>query len=47
MLGGLLVVKVSTMGLPPTTRSNAILIILMVVFFAYVTSLLLEDRGDP
>ena len=47
MLGGLLVVKVSTMELPPGTRSNAILTILMVVFFAYVTSLLLEDRGEP
>jgi hypothetical protein len=47
MLGGLLVVKVSTMGLPPTTRSNAILIILMVVFFAYVTALILEDKGEP
>ena len=47
MLGGLLVVKVSTKGLPPTTRSNAILLILMVVFFAYVTALLLEDKGEP
>jgi hypothetical protein len=47
LIGGLLVAKVSTMGLPPTTRSNAILLILMVVFFAYVTTLLLEDRGDP
>jgi hypothetical protein len=47
LIGGLLVAKVSTMELPPTTRSNAILIILMVVFFAYVTTLLLEDRGEP
>jgi len=47
LIGGLLVAKVSTMDLPPGTRSNAILIILMVVFFAYVTTLLLEDRGDP
>ncbi len=47
LLGGLLVTKVSTMDLPPGTRSNAILIILMVTFFAYVTTLLLEDRGEP
>ena len=47
LIGGLLVAKVSTMGLPPTTRSNAILLILMVVFFAYVTALLLEDKGEP
>ena len=47
LLGGLLVAKVSTMELPPGTRSNAILIILMVTFFAYVTALMLEDKGEP
>lgn len=47
LIGGGLVAKVSTMELPPTTRSNAILLILMMVFFAYVTALLLEDRGEP
>jgi len=47
MLGGLVVVKVSTMELPPGTRSNAILTVVMVVFFAYVTALLLGDRGEP
>jgi hypothetical protein len=41
------VAKVSTMELPPGTRSNAILIILMVTFFAYVTALMLEDKGEP
>jgi hypothetical protein len=35
------------MDLPPGTRSNAILLILMVLFFAYVTALLLEDKGEP
>jgi len=41
------VAKVSTMGLAPGTRSNAILTILMVTFFGYVTALLLEDKGEP
>lgn len=40
-------IKVSNMGLASGTRSNAILLILMVVFFAYVTALLLEDKGEP
>lgn len=47
LIGGLLVAKVSTMGLAPGTRSNAILTILMVTFFGYVTALLLEDKGEP
>jgi len=47
MLGAGLLVRVSTMDLPPGTRSNAILCILMVLFFVYLTALLLGDWGDP
>lgn len=47
LLGAGLVVKVSTMDLPPGTRSNAILCIFMVLFFVYLTALLLGDWGDP
>jgi hypothetical protein len=35
------------MDLPPGTRSNVILCVLMVLFFAYVTALIINDRGDP
>jgi hypothetical protein len=45
--GAALVARVGTMDLPSGTRSNAILLILMVLFFAYVTALLLEDKGEP
>lgn len=47
LLGAALVIRVSTMDLPPGTRSDAILCISMVIFFAYVTSLIISDRGDP
>ena len=47
LLGAGLVARIGTMDLPPGTRSNAILMVLMVLFFAYVTALLLEDRGEP
>jgi hypothetical protein len=47
MLGAALVVRVSTMDLPPGTRSNAILCTVMVIFFTYVTALIISDRGDP
>lgn len=47
MLGAALVVRVSTMDLPPGTRSNVILCALMVLFFTYVTALIISDRGDP
>jgi hypothetical protein len=47
MLGAALVVRVSTMDLPPGTRSNVILCTVMVLFFAYVTALIISDRGDP
>lgn len=47
LLGAALVVRVSTMDLPPGTRSNVILCTLMVLFFTYVTALIISDRGDP
>ena len=47
IVGAALVARVSTMDLPPGTRSDAILTVCMVLFFAYVTALLLEDRGEP
>lgn len=47
MLGAALVVRVSTMDLPPGTRSNVVLCALMVLFFTYVTALIISDRGDP
>ena len=47
LLGAGLVARVTTMDLPPGIRSNAILMVLMVLFFAYVTALLLEDKGEP
>ena len=47
MLGAALVVRVSTMDLPPGTRSNVILCTLMVLFFVYLTTLLMGDWGDP
>ena len=47
MLGAALVARVSTMDLPPGTRSDVMLTILMVLFFAYVTALMLSDKGEP
>ena len=47
MLGAALVVRVSTMDLPPGTRSNVILCTVMVLFFVYLTTLLMGDWGDP
>lgn len=47
MLGAALVVRVSTMDLPPGTRSNVVLCTVMVLFFTYVTALIISDRGDP
>lgn len=45
--GAALVARVGTMELPPGTRSDAILAILMVLFFTYVTALLVSDKGEP
>jgi len=47
MLGAALVARVGTMELPPGTRSDVMLTILMVLFFAYVTALMLSDKGEP